>query len=219
MQDAETGGPAAAQEKDGASLEGEEYREDEKGPNRRCVVTGTSRPAAEMVRFALSPDGEIVPDVEGRLPGRGIWLSASRDMVNTALGKKLFAKAARARVTAPPDLADRVEALLSRRCLNLLGMAKRAGQAVAGYEKVRAEALARRIGLLLAAKDAAEGGRAKVRAVAPDVPLVDLFDSAELGGALGRDNAVHVAVAPGKLSELLLQESARLAGFRHGACD
>lgn len=203
----------------GIDWDGEEYREDEKGPNRRCIVSGLSKPAAGMIRFVVGPDGEIVPDVDAKLPGRGIWLSAARDMVNTALGKRLFAKAARAKVTAPPDLADQIEALLLRRCLNLLGLAKRAGQAVAGYEKVRAEAMARRVGLLLAARDAAEGGRGKIRAVAPDVPLVDLFSSDELGGALGRENAVHVAIAPGRLSELLLQESARFAGFRHGACE
>ena len=188
--------------------------DDERGPLRRCIVTGVSQPPAGMVRFVVSPEGEVVPDVASSLPGRGIWLSARRDVVNTALVKKLFAKAARKRVEVPPDLADRVDSLLARRCLALLGLACRAGQAFAGYEKVRAELKAGRGRLLLAAADAAEGGRGKVRALAPDLPLIEVFTAAELGHALGRDACVHVMISPGRLAATLLTESSRLAGFR-----
>ncbi|MBX9634346.1 MAG: DUF448 domain-containing protein, partial [Magnetospirillum sp.] len=104
------------------------------GPNRRCIATATVRPKGELLRFVVSPDGEVVPDLERRLPGRGIWLSARRDVVNTAVTKRLFAKAARRAVVVPQDLADRVEALLLRRCLDVLGLARRAGHAVCGFE-------------------------------------------------------------------------------------
>lgn len=197
---------------DGAGLE----IEDESGPVRRCIVTGERRSPDQMLRFVVAPDGQVVPDIEGSLPGRGIWLSASRDVVNTAVAKRLFARAARAKVTVPADLADRLEALLARRCLELLGLARRAGQAVAGYDKARAELQGRRGALLLEATDGAEGGRGKVRALAPALPMVEVFGSAELGPALGREAAVHVVVGRGRLAERLLREAIRLAGFRPG---
>lgn len=195
---------------------GEPEDDDETGPLRRCIVTGTVKSPELMVRFVIGPDGAVVPDTEGNLPGRGIWLSAARDVVNTAVAKKLFAKAARTRVSTPDDLADRIEALLARRCLELLGLARRAGQAVAGYEKVRAALQSGKVALLLEAADGAAGGRDKIEALAPGLPVVALFDSGVLGAALGRENAVHVAVTPGRLAERLLREASRLAGFRPG---
>lgn len=199
--------------------EGRDWAEEEQpesGPNRRCVATGTVRPKDELLRFVVSPAGEVVPDIEQRLPGRGIWLSARRDVVNTAVGKRLFAKAARRAVTAPEDLADRVHAALLRRCLDALGLARRAGQAVCGFEKVKAELKAGRAAALVEARDAAEDGRAKMRALAPAVPLVEVFDAAELGMPFGRDQAVHVALAPGGLARRLVREAGLLAGFRDG---
>lgn len=204
----------------GEAFEGEVFEDEgEAGPVRRCIVTGTRKSPAEMLRFVVSPTGEVVPDIEATLPGRGIWLSASRDVVNTAVTKRGFAKAARARVTTPEDLADRVEALLLRRCLELLGMARRAGQALAGYDKVRAELQGRRGALLLEARDGAAGGRGKVRALAPSLPVVEMFDSTELGPALGREAAVHVVVGRGRLADRLLREATRLAGFRPGCIE
>ena len=125
------------------ALEGAEELEVD-GPERRCIVTSEVKPKAELLRFVLSPQGEVVPDIGSRLPGRGIWLCASRDVVNTAVAKRLFAKAARRAAIVPADLADRLEVLLARRCLDALGLARRAGQAVCGFEKVRAELKARR---------------------------------------------------------------------------
>ena len=193
---------------------GEDAGSGEAGPERRCVVTGEVRPKAELLRFVLAPTGEVVPDLGAGLPGRGIWLSARRDVVNTALAKRLFARAARRAAIVPDDLADRVEDLLARRCLDALGLARRAGQAVCGYEKVRAEIKARRAAVLIEARDAAADGRGKMRALATGLPVVELFDAAELGGVFGRETAVHVAMAPGGLADRLLRETALLAGFR-----
>lgn len=186
---------------------------EERGPLRRCLVGGTG-PVETMIRFVLAPDGSVVPDVAGRLPGRGFWLSARRDTVKTACAKKLFAKAARAQVTVAPGLDDEVERLLVRRCLDLLGMARRAGQAVVGFEKVRTHLRIAEAGVLLAAADGAANGREKVAALAPDVPLIGLFSAEELGTALGRGHAVHAVVAPGAIADKFLREAARLAGFR-----
>lgn len=184
------------------------------GPVRRCIVSGEVRPKDDLIRFVVGPGGRIVPDIEETLPGRGLWLSARRDIVETACARKLFAKAARSPARAPIGLADLVEHLLLRRCLDILGLARRAGRAVVGFEPVRGWLREGRAGLLLAAADAAAGGRAKLRALAPRLALIEVFSGAELGLALGRERAVHVAVAPGRLAERLVREASRLAEFR-----
>ncbi|TCS65058.1 RNA-binding protein [Varunaivibrio sulfuroxidans] len=185
------------------------------GATRRCIVSGAHHPRATMLRFVVGPDDRIVPDVAGKLPGRGLWLCASRDMVHTAIGRKLFAKAARRRVVVDADLADRIEALLERRCLEIIALARRAGQVVAGFGKVRESLRAKGpAGVVLAARDGAPDGRAKVRALAGDTPVLDLFDAADLGHTLGRERTVHAAVAPGRLAEVLLIEAERLKGMR-----
>lgn len=186
----------------------------EKAPQRRCFATGAVRQKSELVRFVIAPDGTVVPDIEEKLPGRGLWLTASRDIVAASSGKGLFARAARGPARAPANLADQVEALLTRRCLDLLGFARRAGQVTTGFEKVRSWLGAGKASLLLEASDGAEDGRRKLAISARDIPVIDLFRGDELSQALGRENAVHVAVRAGKLAGLLQQEAARLGGFR-----
>ena len=128
------------------------------GPLRRCIVSRQAYPKAALIRFVLGPDGALLPDLEGRLPGRGIWLQARRDVVETACAKGSFAKAARAAVKVPQGLADRLEALLRRRCLDIVGLARRAGQLAAGFEQVRGWLEAARAAVLLEASDGAAGG-------------------------------------------------------------
>jgi predicted RNA-binding protein YlxR (DUF448 family) len=186
------------------------------GPLRRCIVTRDVLPKAELVRFVLDPAATVVPDIEGRLPGRGLWLRADRDIVTRAVRKNLFAKVAGTAVKAPDDLAEQVERLLARRCLELLGLARRAGQAVAGFEKVHGWLAAGRVGLLLAASDGGADARRKLASAARgDVTVVAAFSGAELAGVLGREAAVaHVAIAPGGIARRLAQEARRLAGLR-----
>jgi hypothetical protein len=184
---------------------------------RRCIAGRERRPRDVLVRFVVDPAGAVVPDVDARLPGRGVWLSAARGAISLAVAKGLFAKAAGRRVHVAPDLADQVETMLVRRCLDLLGLARRAGQLVAGFDQV-ADALRRgEVAVLLAARDGAADGRRKLRALARDVPVIEAFDRRELGGAVGRDETVHLALAPGGLARRLLAERARLAGFRPAA--
>lgn len=186
-------------------------------PERRCLVTGEVGAKAGLVRFVLAPDGTVTPDVAERLPGRGLWVSAARDIVETAVARRLFARAARAPATAPPDLADRVERLLAERCRELLGLARRSGQAVAGFEKVREALRSGRVGLLLEASDGAEHGRQKLAALGAGVKQTRVLRADELGLAFGRDHVVHAAVAPGRFAERLEIDAGRLAGFRRGS--
>ncbi len=189
-------------------------------PERRCIASGQVRPKEELLRFVAGPDGRIVPDLAGRLPGRGLWLTPRRDMMEKACKRNLFAKAARARVRVPDDLIGQVDRLMASRCLDLLGLARRAGAAVAGYEKAASWLAAGKAGVLFQAVDAAEGGRRKLRALAraagPHVPVIELFTAQELGRALGRGAAVHVAVAPAGILARLTRETARLSALRGG---
>jgi len=187
--------------------------ETETGPHRRCIQTGEIGPKEGMIRFVVGPDSSIVPDIEGRLPGRGMWLSARRDVVNSAVAKATFAKAARQKILVPADLADRLEALLRRRCLDLIGLARRAGQVVSGYDKVRAELKSGRGAVLLEASDGARDGTQKVKALAPHLPVVTVLTAAELGAAFGRDHTVHGLLLPGNLAKRVLIDATRLAGM------
>ena len=158
-----------------------------------------------------------MPDVAANLPGRGLWLTPRRDILERAVAKRLFARAARRPVVLPPGLADRVESLLAQRCCDAIGLARRAGIAVAGFEKVGEAVRAGKVGLLLSALDGAEGGRNKIRALGRDLPLAAVLTSAELGGVFGRDHVVHVALGGGRLSSRLFADAEKIAGFRPGA--
>jgi hypothetical protein len=187
---------------------------------RRCIASGDRKPPAELLRFVVGPDGTIVPDLACKLPGRGLWLSPRRDMIDKACIRNLFAKAAKSTVRVPEDLVSLVERLLNRRCLELISLAKRAGQLVAGHDKVKAWLAAGRAGLLIQAADAADDGRGKLRAlgraVTPGLPVLELFDAEQLGRTLGRPASVHIAVAPGGFADRIVAEAARLAGVRNG---
>ena len=183
-------------------------------PQRRCIVTGQSLPREDLLRFVVAPDGAIVPDLDEKLPGRGLWLLAERDILRTACARGAFSKAARRETKLPDDLAAQVERLLRRRCLDLIGLARRSGALTAGFEKVRAFLASEDAGVLIAASDGAADGRAKIRALAPAVPMVDALTAEELGAAIGREHIVHAVVAKGRLAERLLHEARRLTGVR-----
>jgi uncharacterized protein len=184
------------------------------GPLRRCIVTRDVLPKESLIRFVVGPAADVVPDIAGKLPGRGLWVKAERAALAGAVAKNLFAKAARQSVTVPADLVDRTVVLLSHRCLDLIGLARRAGQVVCGFEKVRDALRNGRVGLVLAAADGAADGRGKLEALAGELPILAQFTAAELSAALGRENVVHAALAPGRLAERLIVDSARLAGLR-----
>ena len=170
------------------------------------------------MRFVVGPDGQVVPDLKAELPGRGIWVTASRAAIDHASRKQLFARAAKAFVRAQPGLADTVERLLSRRCLELLSLAARAGELVCGFDQVKAALKTKPIAALVEARDGASDGRDKlfgiVRHLEPRPALVGAFTGRELGLALGRDYVVHAALETGGLAARFLADLRRLSGFR-----
>jgi hypothetical protein len=186
---------------------------------RRCIVTGEIMPDNRLVRFVLAPDGQVVPDVAAKLPGRGLWVSAMRVAVGQAVERKLFARAAKAPADASANLADRTEKALLTRMLGDLGLARRSGALVLGFDNVlRALESPKPPKLLIDAADGAADGKRKLynAAHARDMKpsLVTCLTSAELGLALGRENVIHAAVQPGGLAERLMFDAERLQGFR-----
>jgi len=186
---------------------------------RRCIVTGVQGPVEAMLRFVVSPAGGVVPDLAETLPGRGLWVTATHDAVETAVQKRSFARAARRALVVDAALADRVEALLSVRCIEMIGLARRGGGAETGFEKVRAAVRAGRAGLLLFAADAAADGRGRIERLDDGIPVIDVLDRRELGKAFGRDEAVHGVVMSGRLAQRLQMEAARLAGMRRRSAE
>lgn len=183
-------------------------------PERRCIVTGRTAPKRELVRFVVDPAGRIVPDLAGRLPGRGIWVSADRAALSRAVEKRLFARAARQPVEVPEDLVDRVEAGLARRVVDAISLARKAGQAVAGFEKCREWLTGGRAAVLVQARDGSPRERARLRPPAGPASLVEVLDASELGLAFGRERVIHCALAAGGLAPHVVEEAARLAGLR-----
>jgi hypothetical protein len=198
---------AAAEAADGAA-------ETAASPQRRCIASGEVRDRTRLLRFVVGPDGTVVPDIDERLPGRGLWLTPRRDIVDRAVAKRLFPRAARRSVSVPPDLADRLETLLARRVVDSLGLARRAGLAVAGFDRVSDAVRHGRAALLLCARDGAAGGRRKLAELARDLPCAEALTASELGAAFGRDRIVHAAVGGGKLGRRLLLDLEKLAGLR-----
>ena len=185
---------------------------------RRDIVSGEVMDEARLIRFVAGPDGLVFPDLARKLPGRGIWVAASREAVETAARKNLFARSAKAKLGAPADLADQVEVLLRRRLIDGLGLARRAGDLILGFEKVIQTVAAGRAAWLIEASDGAEDGRRKLSQAAHRAPikprLFGLFNSDELGLALGLDNVRHVALLAGRGAKRWSADADRLAGFR-----
>lgn len=185
---------------------------------RRDIVSGAVMEEDRLVRFVAGPDGVVTPDLARKLPGRGIWVAADRDSVETAVKKNLFSRSAKAKLTASADLADQVEALLRRRLLDGLGLARRGGDIISGFEKVLASIRGGRAAWLVEASDGAANGRRKLLSAcrtSPSPPqLIGVFSSAELGLALGGENVIHTAFLAGRASGHWTRDVRRLAGFR-----
>ncbi|MCX7588466.1 RNA-binding protein [Phenylobacterium sp. 58.2.17] len=185
---------------------------------RRDIVSGQVMDEAALVRFVAGPGGLVVPDLARKLPGRGLWVAADRVSVETAVKKGAFSRAAKAKLAASADLADQVETLLRRRLLDGLGLAKRAGELISGFEKVASTLNAGKAAWLIEASDGAADGRRKILNVARKSPkppqLCGLFDAEELGLALGAENVIHTAFLAGRGADRWTNDVRRLSGFR-----
>jgi len=186
-------------------------------PQRRDISSGETVPADGLIRFVVSPEGTLTPDLAQKLPGRGLWIAADRAALEIALKKNIFSRAARRQVKADPNLIPLVHDLLRRRCLDLLGLARREGGIVGGFEKVLANIKSGKAAWLIEASDGSEDGRKRVLSLAaaqthsPNV--CGSFSNAELSLALGTENAIHVALLSGRRVQRWSLEMKRLSGF------
>jgi predicted RNA-binding protein YlxR (DUF448 family) len=186
-------------------------KDEETGPLRTCIVTRDAKPKEELIRFVVSPDGVIVPDLSGKLPGRGLYVSCSRLLVAEAIAKRLFSKAAKEQVTVPDGLLDNIQSQLEKRAGDALSLARKAGQAITGFEKVDEAVKTGEAAALLHADDASEDQVRKLRDA--EIPTFRELPRALLSQVLGRENAVHVAVIHGSASEFFIQSARRFALF------
>lgn len=184
---------------------------------RRCVASRESMPREALLRFVVAPDGHLVADLQERLPGRGLWVRAERAAIERAVRARSFARAAGREVRVAPALVADLERALVGRCVDLLGLARRAGALWQGFDQVEAALRDGRVALLVQARDASADGVRKLAGLAWGVRRVQLLDRAELGRALGRDEAVHVALAAGGLADKLWIAAQRLRGFRRAS--
>ncbi|MCU0820264.1 MAG: RNA-binding protein [Beijerinckiaceae bacterium] len=194
---------------------------DRAATTRMCAVSRAVRPVAELVRFVAGPDGFVVADIRSKLPGRGVWVSNNRGMVEQAIRRKVFARALKAEVSAPADLVDQVERLLKQDALQMLAFANKAGAVVTGFEKV--EGMKGAIAVLIQARDGSESERRRLqghlRGRGPgrgDPPLVQTFSADELALSLGREHVIHAALRSQDASSAFLARARRLDEFRVG---
>ena len=184
------------------------------GPDRKCIATGEVQPKQGLVRFVMGPDGQVVPDVMGKLPGRGVYVTATRDALDTAVKKKLFARGLKAQVALPEGLVDEVEKQIVRRMVDLISLARKSGHAVAGYEKVKDWLAKEEAEILIQASDGS--GRGKSKLSTPHFgKYIGSLTADELGMAFGRETVIHAALASGGLGKRVVEEAQRLNGMRN----
>lgn len=208
----------------GAKATAKDQDERADGPLRLCAVSRAQKLPEELIRFVLDPQGVVTPDLARRLPGRGIWVDATRDSVATAMRRKVFARGLKETVTVPADLPELIERLMARRLSDAIGIANKAGLLTTGFGKVDEAISYGRVAVLIHAADAAIDGRGKLdrkfKALAgPELAheaTVCELAGIELDLAIGRSNVVHAAASEGGATQRILQEAKRLKRYRSG---
>ncbi len=177
------------------------------------MATGEVQPKHGLIRFVLGPDAQVVPDILGKLPGRGVYVAADRAALDLAVARKLFARGLKTKVQVPEGLTDEVERQLARRVIDLISLARKSGAAVAGYEKVK-DWLSKEEALILV--QAVDGsGRGKSKLSTPHFGhYIGWLTADELGLAFGRETVIHAALASGGLAQRVVEEAQRLRGVR-----
>lgn len=211
---------------DTISAEEAEFGPDRRGHKpleRRCLASGETRDPVYMVRFVLDPEGVVTPDIQGKLPGRGVWVSSDRKSFEKVIAQKSFARGFKAKAKVEGDLIDLTQRLLGRRVLGLLTMARKASVVALGFDQVQSMAREAAIAIRIEASDGSKDGRSKIRTLAkamnreqelPDPVVLGCFTADQIGQALGREAIVHAAIKPCKLAKAMKVDVMRLAGFR-----
>jgi len=182
-------------------------------PERRCIATGDVQPRSGLIRFVLDPDGVVVPDLLGKLPGRGVYVAADRAALETTVKKGLFSRGFKQPAKVAPELIDQIDAMLIRRVTDLISLARKSGDAIAGYEKVKDWLMRETAHVLIQASDGSERGKSKLSTPYKGV-FIGFLTADELGMAFGRQTVIHAALASGGLTPRVVEEAQRLQGVR-----
>jgi hypothetical protein len=201
-------------------------RKNAPGAQRFCAATGAVRPVGEMIRFVVSPDGAVVADLKRRLPGRGMWITATRAALRTAIARKVFGRGFKREVKLAPDMIAATERLMEQGALAALAIAHKAGRVAIGFAKAEQALDRTRLAALIRAADAAPDGARKLDAAlrrrdhpdAETIAVIDAFTSAQLDLALGRSNVIHAALLAGRESDTFIARAGLLDGFRTETC-
>ena len=180
---------------------------------RKCLVSQESGPKSGLIRFVTSPNGVVVPDIMEKLPGRGYYVASDLYVLEEAVRQKVFSRGAKTQVTVPENLIIEIDRQLARRVVDLVSIARKAGRAVTGFEKVKGWLADGRAKILLQASDGSERGKGKLW-TPEGGRFFGCLTAQELGLAFGRGHAIHCALSGGKLSERVVHEAARLRGLR-----
>lgn len=186
---------------------------------RSCALTRTELPATELIRFAVSPDNQLVPDVDGKAPGRGVWITLSAAAVEEAVRKKVFARSLKAQIDVPDDLALLTRTRLEQRLAGALGLARKAGCLLTGATKVASSVEGNKVVALFTATDAAPDSRRKMMQAVrrsertQPLPHFEVLASDQLGLALGLENVIHAALVPGAAANSAVERAKRLARY------
>jgi len=194
------------------------------GMERHCALSRTLKPVDEMIRFVVGPDGDTVPDIKRKLPGRGIWITATRSAIEDAIKRNVFARAFKRNVRVGADLASATERLLERSALDALAIAGKAGHVIGGFAKVEAAIGRDEVRALIHAADAAADGKRKLGTIlqrkkpekSREIAIVETFSGTQLDLALNRPNVVHAALLAGPVSDTFLARAKRFERFRTG---
>ncbi len=186
---------------------------------RTCIVTRKEKSPDDMIRFVMDPDSNVVPDLKRKLPGRGVWVSNRRTLIEEAVAKNAFDRGFKGKVNADADLPDLVDQLLAKEALNVLALARKAGEAITGFMKVDGLVRSGEISVLIHAYDASDDGKGKLAqglrvSELDDVPVFDLFEGQKLDEVLGNANTVHVALTRGGLAKRFEAAMVRLMKYR-----
>ena len=183
------------------------------GPERKCLATGETQPKAGLIRFVLGPDAQVFPDVMGKLPGRGVYVTSTREALEMAVKKKLFARGFKAQVVVPDGLVEEVERQVLKRVVDLISLARKSGDAIAGYEKVKDWLIKEEARVLIQATDGSGRGKSKL-STPHRGKYIGWLTADELGQAFGRETVIHAALSSGGLSQRVVEEAQRLQGLR-----
>ena len=213
-----------AQAHDQGSVEGLDTgpRSSAPGTDRLCAVTGAVKPMSEMIRFVVAPDDAVVPDLKRRLPGRGLWITATRQALAEGIKRRIFARGFKRDIRVLPDLLESTERLIERMALDALAIAHKAGKVAIGFAKAEGALTHQRPVALINASDAAPDGSRKLAAAlrrredAAGIAVVEAFTSAQLDLAFGRPNVIHAALLAGPEGETFLARVSRFERFRSG---